>query len=617
MTNNLQQRLHRELTASEDQKARIFSSMKQSIAPKQTLWSEVRDFLSPPADTSIVLWQQIKDRLQEAPRSSFGWRIAKWSTAFVLIAAVVKVSPVFFLAPTTTANDGVMLIATDDVIYHSDSGFKTLEKGGQILLTKATQISSDGSFSILWLNGEGVIRGKNADIVVQDLASRKTSSNQSTVKLLEGDLWVQGLVLDNDNNSPFSVQVNENLVTVHDGSVAINTESVAVHDRRATIYGKNTITTLAYHQSLILADNTVNTLSTAEKNAEDVLEQLKKDAVHKNEIALRLQEHFQANVGITHDSGAHFLKRVAEEVDEFLTFDREAKLQKQAQQAQNRYVEAGVLLADNQADKAMESLQEYQERLIALQQDSPEGEQLASEQLAANANTVANVLPSDTTLYPLKDALLDASTIEGSLSADDVHKIKLIDDLEEFTIAVKEQQDETILQKQWVALKDRLPQPIDKKAKEDELETEAVVFEKELTPTEEEAVLFEQDVQSILTDVALTVKENSDEGKRNTLLESLEEVAQINLEEPEPTEEQKQAEVIVKTKTVADTLLENMKVYSEPNSQVNQLLLDLREQDYSPEAKGRILKEIDRILAEEPDSQKVRAGIRKEMINNQ
>ena len=584
-----------------------------TITPKQSLWNDLKQYLKPTPEVSTSVWQQVCSRLQDVPHVSMPWQIARWSTAFVLVAVAIKISPIFFLAQPTTANDEVMLIATNnDVIYHSETGFKTLREGNQIQLTGPTQISSDGSFSVRWLN-EGVIRGTNADIVVHDIASRKYATTQPTVDVLDGDVWVQGSVFNAGDTAPFSIKVNNSVVAVHGGSVAINKKEVAIHDSRATIFSDNTVTTLAYHQKLNLTTNAIETLSPQETSNEYVLQQLEYDAVHKEAIALRLQEHFQANVGISPDSNVYFLKLVAEEGDEFLTFDREAKLLKQAQQAQNRYVEAGVLLADNQAEKANEYLAEYRERLISLQ-NSPEGELLASNQLAENANTVAK-LPSDATLYPIKETVLDASVeLDNTFKAADAEKIKLIDDLRAFQKAA-EDQDQAVVLEQWLALKDRIPTS-------DVAET---ADEQELSLEQKESAIFEQETRLIVADVALKVKEineeNNESNKRNPLLESLQEVAKITFEEEVKTPEQLAADDANKTLSLAEQFLTESLTFTQAQSQFNDILFSIKKaarglnDDQEQLLKERILRSIYSLISYNSEHEQLIRFIKAEIVS--
>ncbi|OGJ55108.1 hypothetical protein A3D11_03490 [Candidatus Peribacteria bacterium RIFCSPHIGHO2_02_FULL_49_16] len=418
------------------------SSLSASDRQREDIWMRVREKISPsharavlqtsretciPADAIFRIWIHVVACLKQKKHSSSLWFFPKWVVAIILVAIVIRSSPLLFFASETTAGSSVFIFPTSGTTYvfGESGGWEPL--GKQLVLDNNREFRTgpDGELTIVF-HDDGVVRlAPSTRVHVRDLSNRPQDTiGEPSLVLLEGTIWVQGLLP--YGVEPLSIQTALSTIFVQEGSISVTENSlteVSVWNRRAEIvYEQRKLSLVAGERIQIWQDNVpyVTPMQPREYALAWIEQNLERDAVHRQEVAAWQKEQRIAMAGILPTSPLYRVKRAAEAVDTLLTFDEETRVKKQLNQAEMRLNEALALL-ENGNEEVYFPLKEYEEAVLAvagyIDQDIFAQELLRSS-LAEDAAAIGAVLPDDD-LYLLKQAILEAG---ASIHQDDAEK---------------------------------------------------------------------------------------------------------------------------------------------------------------------------------------------------
>lgn len=432
------------LTPTSSVYERVWERILQGIFPSPALplLERIRGYLTPSIDIHSFLKYRFLLRLQPVHSASGFSRRLAWVTAIALVVVGSRATLHYSLAPRSIAESPVMFTAVEGpVSLLGPSGLSHVVQNNQILQKSAIIQTGPGGSATLSVHDDVVVRiGENAVFAVHELVDLPHASNaDSTFTLHAGTIWVQGFV---PSTFPgITVATTQGLVEVNEGSVSItqgkgDIVDVLVLDRRGSIVRDGQgIPLLAGEQVQLWAGNipTVRKITPVQYEGAWIAQNLKRDAVHRREIAQLQHERRAAQAGRLPTSTLYPVKRVAEKVDVLLTVGEEAKAEKRLAQAENRLNEAAALLAEGQTDVS-DLLQEYSDTVLDVATGSGGGSvvhQLIEDQLVATTADVAALLPRDGEAYQLKEAVLQVSAAlpDGSVTEEDVEAMHIVDRL--------------------------------------------------------------------------------------------------------------------------------------------------------------------------------------------
>lgn len=415
--------------------ARILNRI--DVPESSALLDKLRELLAPPAG----LRGHLHKRFSRVPVHVTVRRqyTIKWVAAFIIFALFVKAGPQLFIVPSTIADSKVTLMPTRGEVTISVGGFWQ-PVNEEVVLEPGTLLRThDGEASIVFRD-DGVLRlDEWTTVQVHDTSDPVQIDEyfESTLTLITGRIWLQGLV-----PSPLkgiNVRTDYGLIKVQEGSVSIQesekTVDVEIWDRRTHVtQGDKDVFLVAGEQTRLSEGGILFVKKIFEDRYEDnwVVQNLKRDAVHRRYIAQLQQERRAARARILPTSILYPAKRIAEKVDVLLTFGEEAKTQKKLDQASTRLDEVAALIKGGATDAAIIPLEDYRDSLITMATGSGNElvQMLIQESIAIQAGQVAAALPDDDA-YLIKKAVLEAGTQlpkkDGGVSLSDVQGVLLLD----------------------------------------------------------------------------------------------------------------------------------------------------------------------------------------------
>lgn len=427
---------------------RVWSSIQSSIEPLSSVsvFDHLRDFLRPSTEVSAFIKQRLMLRLSPVPVPVASSRI-KWVAAFVLVVLAVRISPLLFLAPQTIAESPLMLLPTKGEVSVLIGGLWQ-PVSQELIFTKSALIQTHEGEATLVLHDDGVVRiAPHTTVALHDTSDRPQAPNHDpTLTLHAGEIWVQGLIPAHVNG--ISVVTSQGKMIVHEGSISIQEGSagtnVRVWDRKLDVLQGETLTQLVAGERLQLSgttDASAKKITPSQYDDSWVSQNLRRDAVHRREIAQLQHERRAAMAGILPTSPLYSVKRVAEAVDVLLTFGEEAKTQKRLDQANTRLNEAAALIAEGNSAAAL-PLQEYKDTVMAMATGSGQGtlvQFLIQQQMKQATVEVAAALPDDPS-YLIKQTVYDTSAAlpNGFVNTEDVQGVLLVDTLSSLMRSVEE-----------------------------------------------------------------------------------------------------------------------------------------------------------------------------------
>lgn len=412
----------------------MLHSLRRCVAPplgkEQRIWSRItvrtsvpvardlRNLMTVPRGCQQSIWARVQEQLTFAPSLFGNVRFVKWGAGVVLAMFVLKLMPAFFVATPSAAESRVMVFPTRGEVSLSsgEAGWANLAK--EVVLNEHSVIRTRDGEATVVLHDDGVVRlAPYTAIELHDLSDRPVGLPGPTLTLIHGKIWVQGLLP--THVEPLHIAFSYGDVLIHDGSVSVeegSTVMVSVWDRRAVvIHDKERLPLVAGERTWLWERNIPTVQRVVSEGVEQqwIAQNLDRDAVHRQDIALREREENLKIAGILPTSSLYSIKRAAEDLDMFLTFGKEAKVKKQLEQASRRLNEAAAMIV--KGEEAESLLVEYRDVLQtlgvwALENDFKE---LIAQVLREDTASIAAAFPGEEG-YLLKHAVLEVAATVGS-----------------------------------------------------------------------------------------------------------------------------------------------------------------------------------------------------------
>ncbi|MDP6561635.1 MAG: DUF5667 domain-containing protein, partial [Candidatus Peribacteraceae bacterium] len=577
----------------------LLTELQSAVVPKRTLqktiWSRISSQIElPQADAftrikiafqpSSELKEQIKARVLaslEPVQQIVYWPLtAKWTAAFALFGILVRISPMLFIASPTVADSEALLLPTRGNVYVSIEGMQ-VEVDRQMVLRPGMMIQTgDGEVTFV-LNDDGAARlAPYTTVTINDVSDRLEAASEilPSITLHDGKLWMYGITP--KPTRQLAVKTRNGLVAINEGSASIavgDDVEVEVYDRSATIFRNAEPTFLTSGERVRLSNDSVLLVKKipakwfqytwADQN-------LQRDAVHRHDIAQMQHERRIANAGILPTSRFYAVKRFAELMDVWLTFDQEARVQKQLEVAETRLNEAAALIYNG--DEADTALAEYRDTLQAIAEGEHNGslvEFLVQRAVAGSTAQMAAALPGDEA-YVIKKTVLEASAdlSNGIAREEDAKGTLLLDGLAVMVKAADEGRTDMVR----AAWSDLSPYLLT-------LESQELA----LSPS------MHKEAQTLLSFLATSLHVASNRGAVIDP-ELLDDIA-VYLPAPRDTS------VVVLSEEevmyIVMTIKEKIFVYDMTKSRINQFIAEIRAIDGHPDA-GRILRRLALALPE-------------------
>lgn len=439
-------RLRADLSPQDGARERVLRMVRQKL-PETAPFADLNASLAPRAGARDRVWARILTRTEGSPavtaldalraylspagridrapafafagirqRGGAGMRFAKWTAAFAVFALIIQGLPPLFLAPKTVAESQATVLPTKGEISIDLEGFWQPVSKEFALKTAAAFRTNDGQATIL-LNDDGNIRlSEDTAITLHDVADRPAPTTaESTLTLESGKAWIQAFVP--FHVRPIIVRTPHAFVRILEGSASVQVAEgstfVRVWDRHATVsFRDRDLILVAGEWTEISSDNVAVVKRISDDSYDDtwVAQNLKRDAVHRREIAQRQHERSIADAGILPTSALYPVKRVAEKVDELMSFSEEERIQKKLDQATTRLNEAAALIAEGNSGASV-PLEEFRVTLREIASGTGGdvvAQDLIRQQVEASTSQLAASTPDDES-YPLKVAVLEAS----------------------------------------------------------------------------------------------------------------------------------------------------------------------------------------------------------------
>lgn len=420
-----------------DTQAALLKKVTSRLASFPSFWERLRALSSPNEEFQFYVKRKVFLRLQPQYLSSTA-RFLRVAAAFAVLLLLVRLSPSFVLPQHTIADSPVILIPEGEVSVLRDGLWQPVTE--EVTMQKGAQIRTGEGTATLIARADGVVRlADHTTVSVPDFAnsSAQDASRPATFTLGQGTIWVQGLMPARATPG-WRFVVQGGSAGVNEGSLSIASvedTNVEVWNRSAEVGGAGQEVILVSGEGVDLSPSTTEKLQvhTLEKQSSWVLDNLKRDAVHRREIAQEQQQRLAQNAGILPNSVLYPVKRAAEAVDMLMTFGKEARAQKMLDQADTRLSEAAALLVSGSGSDAEAPLQEYKNTLLAVASGSGQGmdvRALVREQLSTEVADVSAALPGDAS-YLLKQTVLEATAAlpDSTVKPADVQGAMLVDTL--------------------------------------------------------------------------------------------------------------------------------------------------------------------------------------------
>ncbi len=426
--------------------ARVERSFRQ---PAADLLSRIGEWLHPTHAQALAVRRAMLHRIHEPATGWLRFPAMRFAASLAVFALLVRMSPLLFLAPHSSAESVALLLPTRGSVELSLGGLwqKVTE---DVVLQEGREMRTDDGEATIVLHDDGNVRlDGNTHVIIRDIADRpdQPSVLGPSLTLLQGRIWVQGLVPQHLRGIIIATPQGD--VTVNEGSVSVTVDHtgtvlVAAWDRHATVEHDGQESTLVSGEYAHLTDASAYLVQDSSNEAarlDWVKQNLDRDAVHRREIAQLQQERRVADAGILPTSPLYPVKRIAEQMDLLMTFDGTEKARKQLEFASTRLDEATAMIAQDDASDVTASLKEYQLALMQVATGSgadPLVQQLVQDEVSQSVAGIAAVTPNDST-YLIKKAVLEASAAlpDTVIQKTDVEGTILVDTLDALQAAAQ------------------------------------------------------------------------------------------------------------------------------------------------------------------------------------
>lgn len=584
-------------------KSPLLHSLHKAVTPKQslqsTVWSRILPSVElPQADTftrikiafqpSEEFKEKVKLRvlqsLEPVQVVARGPMAAKWAAAFVVVGLLVKTSPLLFIASPTMADSEALLVPTHGEVSVSIAGlWQTLER--DMVLEPGMMIRTHDGEVTLVFNDDGAVRlAPETTVTVHDTADRLEPASEvlPTITVHTGEVWMQGLTPKPLRS--LAAKTPNGIVSLNEGSASISvrdTVEVEVYDRSAVAYRNGEPTFLASGERTRLTSDSVLLVKKIPAKWYQYTwadQNLDRDAVHRHDIAQLQHERRIASAGILPDSPIYPVKRFAELMNVWMTWDEQSRVEKQLQLAETRLNEAAALIyGGHEADLALDEYKSTLEGISAGESHGSLAEFLVQRALAESTAQMSAALPGDES-YVIKKTVLETSAglSEGVAREEDAQGTLLLDGLA-VMLRSADQGKTDIVAAVWSDLQPYLQT----------LENEELA----LGPS------MHKEAQTLLAFLATSLHVASNRGAAIDP-ELLDDIASYL---PAP----KDTSVVVLSEEevmeIVERIRENIFLYNMTQSRINQFIAEIKALDGHPD-QGRILRRMATALPDGPEN---------------
>lgn len=392
-----------------------------------------------------LIWSRLQPRLVPAHAVARVPRFVRAGAIVTLAVLILRATPLVFLPSHTLADSPVTVLPTRGQASILMAGlWQPVTREINLQQSAMLQTQGEGEATLVHHDDVVVRLGANTTFAVHDLSDRPANpEHEQTFTLHGGRAWLQGFVPAYASHG-IMLQTSEGTLVLHEGSVSVSDDQgvveITVWNRRATVLRGSSVISLIAGERLRLWEGnipSVERVDPSEYEEASVRQNLRRDAVHRREIAHLQQERHAAAAGILPTSPLYSVKRVAEEVDVLFTFSEEGRVRKRLGQAQTRLNEAAALLSDGQ-DEATASLEEFRETVLSVASGTGDNvlvRHIVSEQLAQANADLAAARPSDD-LYALKETVLEtsAAVTDDALLTARAEEVRVTDTVSDLTL---------------------------------------------------------------------------------------------------------------------------------------------------------------------------------------
>ncbi len=418
-------------------------------------------------------------RLEPQHRPFFGWSM-KWTAAVAVLVLAIRAMPFLLLAPSTYADVRIQLIPSGNVSTYV-SGIWT-PVVSPMLLTGPTMIrtDSDGHATLIF-SDRGIVRlDSNSTFKVYDGAvSHIVRDAESTARLIRGKMWALGLIPAFADG--ITIETVGGTVSVNTGSVGIESDetkaTITAYDRGATVTNTKQTVFIVAGERVVTKEDAPLTIATLKSNIFStpwVTDNLKQDAVHREEIAELQAERQEQGAGILPTSFLYPAKRFAEKVDVLFTLTQDGRTEKRIAQANTRLHEALALIQSGDNAEATVSLSEYKDSLIEMAEGEEDNlvKYLLRKQIASASVSLSGEQNNPTaSVELLKQAVSDVSSAlpDADLKPKDVEGYILVDTLASINHSLSTGTDTTSAARTYAEIRPYLQSLLDEKNGSDPL----------------------------------------------------------------------------------------------------------------------------------------------------
>ncbi len=383
---------------------------------------DLRTLLTPSLARMMELRAEVLDRISSwQPIPAPLWQRALKPIAVVAVVSLcVRFFPLLFIATPIEASFENMLLPTGGTVSVTDGAEWGLVAEERLLESPVTIRTAQESSATIVVRDAVLRLGENTEVTLSQ-AAFASKSIDPIARVAYGQVWITSF-LSEALFAGTSITIPQGILALKEGSLSVLADpqqsSVQVFHRFARVLptGEEPIHLIQGDQLVLLPEGQTqrHLITQAMRSEEWVLQNLSRDAAHRNELVKMKQENAETFAGILPDSAFYFLKIASEKIDLGLTLSGKSRQEKKLQHAKTRLNEAVVLLKAGKKEEAELPLLAYRDAILSIATVSEEeARTLLADSLGASTTIVADALPHSN-LYAAKEAVLSLAAETAS-----------------------------------------------------------------------------------------------------------------------------------------------------------------------------------------------------------
>jgi hypothetical protein len=597
-------------TPSKEVKERIWRAVvagmalasEKQIAPseevKQRIWQVILSRISAGVQGTVPRLKMLCaplleafDHLRAAALKQMGGesygislRALRWVVVAMCLVLLLRVTPLFFIAPTIEASSERLLLPVEGSVSIAQ-GTEWVGVTEQVPLQGPLSIRTGREGKATLVLGDNVLRlAPRTEVTLGLGAFDDLPTTESPIaRVSYGQVWVHG-VMPGSIGRGMKIVLPQGAVALQGGSVALYVDpeqtTVQVYRRSAaaTPLRQGTMKLLEGEQLTLRPEGPpqLHAITSEMRDEEWVRENIARDAVHSQEVVDASWERNLQSAGIPRTSSLYALKRLSEKLDLWFTVAPVVKAEKQVRQAQTRFAEAVQLLSEGKEELAAVSLDEYRSAIAVLARLTEDEalEHLLTLAVAEAMTAFSRALPDGGGLYKAKEVVLETSAVlqENAITETEVQNHLFLDAL----LAVEERLQQGQIDVAEEGMKGIIP-------------AVAVVLQNGGEDGKELA----REVKAILRSLLMTLEETERRhGPAQSIVAMRDAVnAYLPVQKPvvhagsRPQQHLTEREIRRKV----DGILRSIYTYNLPQGQTNELIRQLKVLDVTGEDRGTVL----------------------------